>query len=145
MPDPNDRFDLQRFLDAQRRDYDRAVSELRGGEKRSHWIWYIFPQISGLGQSAMSVRYAIGSLDEARAYLAHPILAERLIACTALVLDAAPRPIGTILPHPDDLKFRSSMTLFEAVATPPSPFSQALDVFFDGARDQATLRILRRG
>lgn len=142
MTTSNDRFNLQRFVDAQARDYHRATAELRAGKKRSHWIWYIFPQVAGLGESAMSQRYAIGSLEEARAYLAHPLLGERLIACTSLVVAAAPKPIGVILPYPDDLKFRSSMTLFEAVAPPASVFAQGLDVFFEGARDAATLRIL---
>ncbi len=107
-----DTFDLKRFAEAQRGAYDRALSELRQGAKQSHWMWYIFPQFRGLGQSAMAYRYGIASLDEARAYLSHPVLGPRLIACTKLALDADKASASAIFPSPDDLKFRSCMTLF---------------------------------
>ena len=107
-PDP---YDLQRFVDAQQGVYSQVLSELRAGRKRSHWIWFIFPQIAGFGSSPISQHYAITSLAEARAYLAHPVLGPRLRECTQLLVELADEPIEEILGYPDDLKFRSSMTL----------------------------------
>ena len=135
--------DLERFVDAQRNAYDAAVSELCAGRKASHWMWFVFPQIAGLGFSTMSQRYAIGSRAEARAYLAHPVLGPRLIECTTLVLAVEGRTINAILGAPDDAKFRSSMTLFGAVSDEPV-FDQALARYFAGERDGATLEMLAR-
>jgi len=140
MPDP---YDLQRFVDAQEAVYGNAIAELRQGRKRSHWMWFIFPQIAGLGFSAMAQRYAIGSRAEAVAYLAHDVLGPRLIECTRLVLDVSGKPILDILGSPDDMKFRSSMTLFGAVSNNPI-FDQAIAKYFAGDHDPATLEILRR-
>ena len=140
-------IDLQRFVDAQASTYDQALAELRQGRKRSHWIWFVFPQIHGLGQSAMSQRYAIGSSAEARAYLMHPILGRRLHECVEAVLAVEGRPIETILGPPDELKFRSSMTLFAEVAgeagVAAAPFERALRKYFDGERDALTLSRLK--
>src|ERR1700710_3102293 len=112
----DDPFDLQRFIGAQAPAIERVRAELRDGRKRSHWMWFVFPQISGLGSSAMAVRYAIASPDEARAYLAHPVLGARLRDCTQMVLDVEGRDVHRIFGSPDDMKFHSSMTLFDAVA-----------------------------
>ncbi|WP_458759416.1 DUF1810 domain-containing protein [Afipia sp. TerB] len=133
------RFDLQRFIDAQAPLYPRVVAELRDGRKQSHWMWFIFPQIEGLGHSAMAQRYAIGSHDEAVAYLNHPVLGARLRECTALINAWPGRPISQILGHPDDLKFHSSTTLFSQVTTHNREFVDALATFYGGALDQATL------
>jgi uncharacterized protein (DUF1810 family) len=139
MDDP---FDLARFVQAQDRVYGPVTGELRQGRKRSHWIWFIFPQVAGLGFSAMSERYAISGLTEARAYAAHPVLGPRLRECTQLVLNASPTSIREILGPPDDLKFRSSMTLFEQ-AVPDEPlFAQCVDKYFGGERDPQTLSFL---
>lgn len=149
-PDPpnSDRFNLQRFVDAQRPVYAQVLAELRAGRKRSHWMWFIFPQIRGLGSSPLAREYAIASLDEARAYLAHPVLGPRLIECTALVNQIADRNPSTtvddIFGYPDNLKFHSSMTLFThtsaaSSATQPNAFQQALQRLFAGQQDQATL------
>ena len=137
-------FDLTRFLDAQARDYDRALAEIRSGRKESHWMWYVFPQYRGLGHSAMSQRYAIGSLEEARAYLDHPVLGQRLIACAEAALAASGRTAHEIFGSPDDLKLRSCATLFAAASTrKPSVFDAILDQYFDGRGDDTTLRLLR--
>jgi uncharacterized protein (DUF1810 family) len=138
MTDP---FDLERFVRAQDPVYGDIQEELTGGRKQSHWMWFVFPQIAGLGFSAMSQRYAIASRAEASAYLAHPILGPRLIECTRLVLAVEGRSINAILGAPDDAKFRSSMTLFGAVSDEPV-FDEALARYFLGERDQATLDIL---
>jgi uncharacterized protein (DUF1810 family) len=135
-------FDLDRFVDAQQGVYETALAELRAGRKRSHWMWFIFPQIAGLGQSAMSRTYAIASSDEAAAYLAHPVLGDRLRESAAAVLAHDDEEIGEIFPHPDDLKFHSSMTLFADVAPDEALFQACLDRFFDGAPDPATLERL---
>jgi uncharacterized protein (DUF1810 family) len=132
---------LQRFVDAQDGVYDRALAELRAGEKRSHWMWFIFPQIAGLGHSSMAQRYAIASLEEARAYLAHDILGLRLRACTQAVLDVQGRDARAIFGSPDDLKFRSSMTLFDHSA-PNDIFGAALQKYFDSKPDPLTLEII---
>src|SRR5579862_5913271 len=135
----NDLFDLQRFVAAQDSVFERVLSELRAGRKRSHWIWFIFPQIRGLGHSGTAQKYGISSLEEAAAYLAHPILGPRLRKCTRLVNHIDGRSIGEILGYPDDLKFRSSMTLF-AHATPDNQvFVDALEKYFDGEPDSLTL------
>lgn len=135
---PGDPFDLARFVDAQEGSYAVALDEIRRGAKRSHWMWFVFPQIAGLGHSAMARRYAIGSLEEARAYLAHPLLGPRLRACVA-ALDAldgtgAERVFGAI----DAVKLRSSLTLFEAAG---APFAATIECWC-GDRDEATLRLL---
>ena len=135
----SDRFDLQRFVDAQAPVYGRVVDELRNGRKQSLWMWFIFPQIAGLSHSAMAQRYAIASRDEAIAYLDHAVLGPRLRECTLLVNDWPGRPIGQILGHPDDLKFHSSMTLFAQVTAENREFADALKTFYAGEPDQATL------
>lgn len=140
MTDP---FDLDRFIRAQDPVYRDVQGELARGRKQSHWMWFVFPQIAGLGFSAMSQRYAIGSRAEASAYLAHPVLGARLIECTGLVLAVQGRSINAILGAPDDAKFRSSMTLFGAVSDQPI-FDAALARYFTGERDAATLEILAK-
>ena len=138
MTDP---FDLDRFVRAQNPVFRDVQGELTRGRKRSHWMWFVFPQIAGLGFSAMSQRYAISSRAEAKAYLAHPVLGPRLVECTRLVLAVEGRTINAILGAPDDAKFRSSMTLFSAVSDEPI-FGEALARYFAGERDAATLEIL---
>ena len=138
-----DPFNLQRFVDAQNRCYERVCRELRAGCKSSHWMWFIFPQWKGLGQSPTANFYAIASHLEAEAYLAHPILGPRLIACTALVNAVPGRTVDEIFGYPDNLKFRSSMTLFANVASPNALFRKALEKFFEGKPDQSTLDLMR--
>jgi len=139
----SDPHHLQRFLDAQAPTYTQARAELAAGEKRTHWMWFIFPQIRGLGSSPMAQRYAIQSIEEARAYLAHPILGERLRACTALVLAVQGKAIADIFGYPDDLKFHSSITLFaKADDGDDSVFQQALARYFHHKQDAATLALL---
>ncbi|RZM36695.1 MAG: DUF1810 domain-containing protein [Sphingomonas sp.] len=133
--------DLDRFVIAQDGVYPEALAELRRGAKRSHWMWFIFPQIAGLGQSPMARAYAIASADEARAYLAHEILGPRLIEVTHAVT-APEGSAETILGGIDAVKLRSSMTLFAAVADDPAPYRAALDRFYGGKDDQATLDLL---
>lgn len=139
MDDP---FRLSRFVDAQQDTYPRALDELRRGRKMSHWMWFLFPQVAGLGRSAVAQRYAISSLDEAQAYLSHPVLGPRLVECAAAVAahpgSTAPQILGDI----DAMKLRSSMTLFHR-ADPDEPvFAQVLATFFDGTADPETLRRL---
>ncbi|UPU00581.1 DUF1810 domain-containing protein [Bradyrhizobium barranii subsp. apii] len=136
-------FDLERFVRAQDPVFRDVQGELARGRKQTHWMWFVFPQIAGLGFSAMSQRYAIGSRAEARAYLAHPVLGPRLVECTTLVLAVEGRTINAILGAPDDAKFRSSMTLFGTVSDEPV-FDQALARYFAGERDSATLEVLAR-
>jgi uncharacterized protein (DUF1810 family) len=139
----NDPYDLQRFVDAQDAVYDKVCSELRDGRKKSHWMWFVFPQIEGLGSSQMARRFAISSLAEAAAYLAHPIVGLRLVECTRLVNIVEGHPIEEFFGYPDDLKFRSSMTLF-AHATPDNRvFLDALQKYFRGEFDPATLARLQ--
>lgn len=138
MTDP---FDLDRFIQAQNPVFGAVQAELARGRKQTHWMWFVFPQIAGLGFSAMSQRYAIGSRAEAEAYLAHPTLGPRLIECTRLVLAVDGRTINAILGAPDDSKFGSSMTLFGAVSD-EAVFDEALAKYFAGERDDATLEIL---
>jgi uncharacterized protein (DUF1810 family) len=136
----NDRYDLQRFVDAQAGVYEQACAELRAGRKRSHWMWFVFPQMRGLGSSPMAMRYAISGRDEARAYLDHPVLGPRLQECAGLVVEVEGRTIEEIFGYPDDLKFHSSMTLFSEVAGPDERvFHEALRKYFDGKTDSATL------
>jgi uncharacterized protein (DUF1810 family) len=134
-----DPYDLNRFVEAQNSTYAQAAAELAAGRKRSHWMWFIFPQIEGLGASAMAQRYAIGSLAEARAYLDHPLLGARLKECATLVNKVQDRSAHEIFGSPDDLKFHSSMTLFAAAAPDDPLFTEALRKFFDGRRDPLTL------
>src|ERR1035437_5008688 len=136
-----DTFDLQRFLDAQSSVYPRVLEELRRGRKQSHWMWFIFPQLAGLGHSVMAQRFAISSREEAIAYLRHGVLGSRLKECTALVNAVEGRTILEILGSPDDLKFHSSMTLFGAVSPDPE-FAVAVSKFYGGKPDQATLDLL---
>ena len=140
MSDP---FDLTRFLDAQTGVIAAARAELAAGRKQSHWMWFVFPQIAGLGSSAMAQRYAIGSPAEASAYLEHPVLGSRLRDLTELACEA-PGSAREVFGQPDDLKFRSSMTLFNALAPEEQPFRTALARFFGGERDTRTLEILER-
>jgi uncharacterized protein (DUF1810 family) len=138
----DDPYDLQRFLDVQEGVYTRVLSELRDGQKRSHWIWYVFPQIQGLGHSSMARRYAISSLAEAKAYLNHPILGMRLRECTRITTSLVGRSIDEIFGFPDDLKFRSSMTLFAKAAAGDEVFTEALAKYFAGEMDSLTLERL---
>ena len=138
MRSVDDPYDLQRFVEAQNPVYDRVVAELASGRKKSHWMWFVFPQIAGLGGSPMAISYAISSLDEAKAYLAHPILGARLRECISLVNRIEGRSIDEIFGSPDNKKFRSSMTLF-AHAADDGLFEQALLKYFGGAPDPLTL------
>ena len=141
----NDPYDLGRFVDAQAGDYEQALAEIRSGRKRSHWMWYIFPQIDGLGFSSMSRRYSIKSIDEARAYLDHPVLGPRLLECAEAVLGVEGRSATEIFGSPDDMKLRSCATLFACVSPPDSVFDRLLDKYFRGERDGKTLRLLGTG
>jgi uncharacterized protein (DUF1810 family) len=141
MGETTNRFDLQRFIGAQQAVYTTVLAELKRGHKRTHWIWFIFPQVDGLGRSSTAHEFAIKSRDEAIAYLATPVLGARLIECTKLVLAIPDKSAHDIFGSPDDMKFRSSMTLFDAVDG-GSLYRQALDRFFGGEPDQATLDIL---
>lgn len=134
--------DLERFVEAQTRDYEQALSEVRGGRKRSHWMWYVLPQFEGLGSSATSRHYAIRSVEEAEAYLRHPLLGPRLLEISRALLDVEGRPASEIFDSPDDMKLRSSATLFARVSPPGSIFQQVLDRYFGGEPDPETLRLL---
>ena len=138
MREEDDSFDLQRFVEAQAPVIEDVRAELRSGRKRTHWMWFVFPQIAGLGSSAMAVRYAIGSRGEARAYLAHPVLGERLRECVRWVI-ASRRPLAEVFGPPDDMKFRSCVTLFSAVAPDEAVFHEAIDRCCGGVEDAATL------
>lgn len=142
MSRSEDPYDLDRFVEAQAADYARAVSELRAGKKQSHWMWYVFPQIDGLGHSPMSRRYSIKSAAEARAYLDHPVLSARLRECFTVVYAIPGRSAREIFGTPDDMKLRSCATLFDSVSG-EDIFEQVLDKYFDGKPDQETLRLLR--
>lgn len=135
--------DLKRFLEAQQRDYATALTEIKTGRKRSHWMWHIFPQIDGLGYSEMAKRYAIKDLAEATDYLGHPVLGQRLKEITGMLLQLTSNNATQIMGSPDDLKLRSSMTLFALAAGNDSVFDQALKKFFDGHKDPATLQLVR--
>jgi uncharacterized protein (DUF1810 family) len=132
-------IDLTRFVDAQGAVYAAALAELRRGRKESHWMWFVFPQLAGLGRSETARFYGIGSADEAGAYLRHPLLGARLRECTMAVLDHRDRKAEAIFGAIDAMKFKSSMTLFEAVGGPDEPFAEALECFYGGERDAATL------
>ena len=140
--DAEDPFELNRFVKAQETNYVQALSELHAGRKRLHWMWYVFPQLAGLGHSSMSVRYAIKSEGEARAYLDHPILGPRLIECAEAVVAISNRTAHDIFGSPDDLKLQSCATLFEHVSPPGSVFGRLLDKYYRSDRDQRTLDLL---
>jgi uncharacterized protein (DUF1810 family) len=142
MAGTSDPYDLGRFQQAQEDDYEQALSEITNGRKRSHWMWYIFPQIDGLGSSSTARHYAIKSLDEARAYLAHPVLGPRLLECAEAVVRLEDRSAREIFGSPDDLKLRSSATLFACVSPPGSVFDRLLEKYYQGRRDDRTLQLL---
>ncbi|MCF7967480.1 MAG: DUF1810 domain-containing protein [Methylobacter tundripaludum] len=144
MINANDTVDLSRFTTAQASIYDSVLEELKSGRKRTHWMWYIFPQLDGLGHSTTSKHYAIKSIEEARQYLDHPVLGTRLSECAEAVFTIEGRSISEIFGYPDDLKFKSSMTLFAYVAAPCSVFSRILDKYFNGERDTLTLQLLEK-
>jgi uncharacterized protein (DUF1810 family) len=139
----NDPLNLERFVDAQELEYSSVLEELRAGEKLTHWMWFVFPQVRGLGSSPTAEMYAISSLDEARAYLDHDVLGSRLDECTRLVLAIDGRTAEAIFHYPDFLKFRSCMTLFAECAPGESVFRDALAKYFEGQPDERTLGILR--
>ena len=138
-PADTDPFNLERFVKAQAEVFQQVTSELKAGRKMSHWMWFVFPQIRGLGQSSTSIKYAIAGLDEARAYLAHPVLGPRLRECTRLVLLLENRSAVEIFGRPDDMKFRSCMTLFAQVSRDEDIFARALERYFRGVPDRMTL------
>ena len=138
----NDPYDLQRFLDAQNPVYEQVCSELRSGMKQGHWMWFIFPQLRGLGHSHMAHKFGISSRQEAEAYLKHPILGPRLRECTRLVNVVEGRSINRIFGSPDDVKFKSSMSLFAGVASENQIFKDALEKYFDGELDPLTVQRL---
>ncbi|MCK8643996.1 DUF1810 domain-containing protein [Mycobacterium colombiense] len=144
MDPAGDPFDLKRFVDAQEPVYGDVVDELRAGRKRSHWMWFVFPQLRGLGGSPTAVRYGISSLDEARAYLRHELLGSRLRECTRLVNEVRGRSVGDIFGSPDDLKLCSSMTLFSNATDDNEDFVALLDKYYDGRQDRLTLERLGR-
>jgi uncharacterized protein (DUF1810 family) len=135
-------FELERFVQAQDPVYATALAELRAGGKESHWMWFIFPQLAGLGTSAMAQRYAIESLEEARAYLADPVLGSRLLECCRALLSNTGKSAAEIMGYPDDLKLRSSMTLFARADASRPEFAQVLQQYFDGRPDAKTLALL---
>lgn len=136
-----DPFELRRFEEAQASNYADALVELGAGQKRSHWMWYVFPQVDGLGSSRMARRYAIKSRGEAEAYLAHPVLGPRLVRAAEALLGVRERTASEIMGHPDDLKLRSSMTLFAQFAGPGSVFQRVLERYYGGVPDERTLEI----
>ncbi|MBN2392902.1 MAG: DUF1810 domain-containing protein [Anaerolineae bacterium] len=140
----DDQFNLGRFLKAQEPVYERVLSELRRGQKRTHWMWYIFPQIDGLGFSATTKYYAIKSIEEAWQYLNHPVLGARLKECAETVLAVEGQSVSEIFGYPDDLKLKSCMTLFACVPNSPPVFDQVLDKYFRGERDAKTLALLEK-
>ncbi len=142
MSDPGDPHNLSRFVEAQIGDYEQALSEIRSGRKRSHWMWYIFPQFEGLGFSSTSKLYAIKSLAEAEACLAHPILGPRLVACAEAALGVEGKTANQIFGSPDDMKLKSSATLFALVSPEGSVFHRLLDRYFQGNRDEKTLQLV---
>jgi len=143
--DANDPYHLQRFLTAQAANYEQALRELHGGRKHTHWIWYIFPQVAGLGHSRIAQEYAIRSKEEALAYLAHPLLGDRLRQCCAALLEHTDKPITSIMSYPDDLKLRSSLTLFAAISEADSIFARTLSTFYGGDSDVNTIAFLSAG
>jgi uncharacterized protein (DUF1810 family) len=139
----SDPFNLSRFLEAQASDYERALQELKAGRKRTHWIWYVFPQVAGFGSSSDSRLYAIGSKSEAEAYLAHPVLGARLRECSEALLNQEGRSALEIMGNPDQIKLWSSMTLFSEVDIPGSVFDSVLERYFSGHSDPKTLEYLQ--
>lgn len=139
-----DPYDLRRFVDAQANVYERALSEITSGRKQSHWMWFIFPQMEGLGISSISKRYAIKSVAEARAYLAHPLLGPRLLACAGASLAVHTSSALELFGSPDDMKLRSCATLFASVSAEGSVFSQLINKYFDGKPDDRTLQLIGR-
>jgi uncharacterized protein (DUF1810 family) len=145
MTTGNDPFDLGRFTGAQEKIYGSVLTELRNGLKQTHWMWFIFPQINGLGHSPTSKHYAIKSIEEARAYLNHPVLGQRLMECAEAVLNVEGRSASAIFGYPDDMKLKSSMTLFASVAEDPcSVFVRVLEKYYLGEQDGTTLRLIER-
>ncbi len=142
MTAAGDPFDLARFLRAQEESYAQALAEVRRGRKTSHWMWFVFPQLAGLGSSPTAQHYALAGLDEARAYLAHPVLGPRLHEIAGAAADLQGRTAREVFGSPDDLKLRSSLTLFEAAAPAESVFGRGLDVLCDRVRDRRTLELL---
>ena len=134
--------DLKRFLDAQESTYSDALAELQAGMKRTHWMWFIFPQVAGLGNSPMAVRYAINSRKEAQDYLGHPLLGSRLRECAEALLSVQGKTANEIMGFPDDLKLKSSMTLFAALSNADPMFRQVLERYYQGEQDEKTLQIL---
>jgi uncharacterized protein (DUF1810 family) len=137
-----DPYDLERFVQAQECDYAKALAEIQSGRKRSHWMWYIFPQVEGLGFSTMSRHYAVKGLDEAKAYLNHPVLGPRLVECAEAVLGVEGRSASQIFGSPDDVKLRSCATLFACVAPAGSVFERVIGKYFEGRSDERTLALL---
>lgn len=140
----HDPFNLKRFMDAQKDIYNDVLGELRNGRKRTHWMWFIFPQIDGLGHSSTAKYYAIKSSEEAQEYLNHPVLGKRLVECSEAVLAVEGRTVSEIFGYPDDMKLKSSMTLFETQARRDPVFASVLDKYFQGERDMRTIRILEQ-
>jgi uncharacterized protein (DUF1810 family) len=145
MADANDPHDLGRFVQAQVDDYDRALAEIKSGRKRTHWMWYVFPQFAGLGFSSTAQFYAIKSVAEVQAYLGHAVLGPRLVACAEAALAVEGKSAHDIFGSPDDLKLRSCATLFAHVAAPGSAFHRLLEKFYDGKRDEKTLALIGAG
>jgi uncharacterized protein (DUF1810 family) len=137
-----DPYDLERFVQAQARNYEQALAEIRRGRKQSHWMWYVFPQLAGLGTSSTAQRYALANLDEAAAYLHHPLLGPRLLECASALLRVEGRSANEIFGWPDELKLRSSLTLFALVSPAQSVFDRVLDAYFNGEHDAKTLQLL---
>ena len=137
-----DSYNLERFVDAQGPDIEQVYAELRAGRKQGHWMWYVFPQLKGLGHSSMAVRFGISSREEAQAYLQHTILGRRIRECTRLVNLVEDRSVDQIFGYPDNLKFRSSMTLFAQVAADEPLFAEAISKYFGGQGDPLTLKML---
>ena len=142
MTEASDPFNLRRFVSAQASDYDTAREELRNGRKRTHWMWYIFPQINGLGYSSNAKFYAIKSQAEAQAYLEHPLLGARLLECANILLNLEGRSVTQIFGSPDDMKLKSSMTLFAAIQRQKHEFTQVIDKYFQGKQDLRTIELL---
>jgi uncharacterized protein (DUF1810 family) len=145
VPRRDDPFDLERFVSAQRPLYATALAELRAGRKRTHWMWFVFPQMLGLGASSTSTHFAIRSREEARRYLDHPVLGARLRECAEAILAVEGRTASDIFGYPDNLKLKSSMTLFAEIESPDSAFERVLAKYCGGRRDERTLELLRRG
>ena len=138
-----DQYNLNRFVEAQLVTYEIAMLELARGRKESHWVWYIFPQIEGLGKSDIAKLYSIKSLEEGRAYLEHPVLGQRFIEACEVLLSLKNTSIDEVMGFPDDLKLLSSMTLFETISKPKSIFTKIIEVYFDGERDKNSLEIIQ--